>query len=111
MAGLLRRGKKKEENTDEELEEMVETTKETEIKRFPKAENFRKLGQDVFNALPIMRENPHYKFALLGVVLTLIRPWNQRYDEYSPEQLVVLEDLYSTELQAVRDALMRKIPK
>ncbi|MFX1520216.1 MAG: hypothetical protein ACFFCD_09885 [Promethearchaeota archaeon] len=110
MAGILRRGKKKKEEDEERTEEELEEAEET-VERFPRAEEFRKPAQDTWNALPKMRQPIHVKFIFLAMALMLIRPWNQKYDVYTPFQLAVLEDLLNTELEAIREAYRRKIPK
>lgn len=75
--------------------------------RFPTVEEFRKLGLETFNARPVMRKYP--QFALLGIVLGWIRPWNQSYEELPVEQLKVLENFFDEEVRAVREALMKKV--
>jgi len=84
--------------------------KESQKGRFPTAEEFRKLGQEIWNARQVMRTDPHAKFAHLAVAMMEVRPWNQDFDSYTPEQLKVLEELYETELRAIREALIRKVP-
>jgi hypothetical protein len=95
---MFRRGKDKDKK-----EEKPEVTNE----RFPTVDEFRKLGSETFNARPIMRKYP--EFALLGIILGWIRPWNQKYAELPVDQLKVLESFFDEEVRAVREALMEKV--
>lgn len=93
---------------------MVEIQKEKQEiidERFPRPEEFRKAGQDIWNKLVKMRQPLHVRFMFLAIAMELVRPFNQVFDEYTIDQLKVLANLYKTELDSVNEALMRKIPK
>jgi hypothetical protein len=102
--------KKDKEEKKEEIEQIEEENEEME-ERFPRPEEFLKPAQDIWNALPKMRQPIHVRFVILAMAMMLVRPFNQTFDEYTLKQLKVLSNMYKTELESINEAIMRKIPE
>ncbi len=76
---------------------------------FFRADEFKNLGQQIWNPRAVMRQSPQSDFALLGIILAKVRPWKQTYDSYSVAQLKCLREMLKPEVEAIEEALVRKV--
>ncbi len=73
------------------------------------AEEYRQVGRDVFFKRVQMRDPLNSLLARLAINLCEIRPFNQKYDGYPKSVLLVLKELLQPELEAINEALIRKL--